>query len=127
MFPRCELNEPLALRSFDNIDVLNSISAAERHILPAQLMNQFIAYLLIEKLQRTRTLIDDRHRYAESSEHRSVFDTDDSGSNHREGSRKMLQGHNVVGSDYGLPVRLHAPQLARTGAYCNQNLVCRDP
>ena len=90
MFPRCELDEPLALGTIDNIDVLNSISSAERHILPAQLMNQLVADLLIEKLQRTRTLIDDRHRHAESSEHRSVFDADDSGSNHRESSRKMF-------------------------------------
>src|SRR5215475_7310640 len=127
MFPRCELDDSLALRSFDNIDVLNGISATERHILLAQLMNQFVADLLIEKLQRTRTLIDDRHRHAESSEHRSVFDTDDSGSNHRESSRKMLQGHNVVGGDYGLPVRLNAPRLARTGAYRNQNVVRREP
>src|SRR3974390_1352306 len=117
MLAGCKLDESLTVGSIDDIDMLNGIPAAEHHIIPAELMNQFIADLLIQKFQRTRALIDHRHGHTQSGKHRSVFNADYTGSHNRKSPRKMLQPHNIVGGDDGLSIRLHIMWFAGTCTY----------
>ena len=93
--------------------MLNSIPTAKHDIALAQLMDQFIANFLVEKLQRTRPLVDHGHLHTQGRKHRSVFNSNDASPDHRHGARELLQGQDVIGSDDGLTIRLNTLWFTR--------------
>ena len=76
--------------------MLDSVPAAKHDIALPQLMDQFIANFLVEKLQRTRPLVDDGHVHTQGREHRCVFNANDASPDHRHGAWELLQGQDLI-------------------------------
>src|SRR5262249_30171131 len=114
MFPRGEPDQPLTLRGLDDVNMLNSIATAKQDIIVTQLMQEFITNFLVEKLQRTRTLVNNGHLHTQGGEHRSVFNPNHSGADYRHRARELWQRQDLVRGDDDLSVQVNPMRF--TGA-----------
>src|SRR5262249_24686548 len=103
--------------------MLDGVPTAKHDIALTQLMDQLIANFLVEKLQRPRSLVDHGYMHTQGRKHRSVFNTNHAGPDHRHGARELLQCQDIVRGDDGLPIRFNALRFARTCAYREQNVI----
>src|SRR4029450_1293072 len=94
-----QLQQSLARRTVHDLDLLDGIAAAEDHVAPAHLMDQLVADLVVEELERPRPLIDDRDLHAKRREHGRIFDPDYAGAHDGHRARQMFE------AQYGVRAR----------------------
>ena len=108
--PRFQVDDHSLRFVLGDIQPVHRFPRAKDEVAPPELMQQLVHDLLIQKFQRTATLVDQRHPHAERREDRGVFGADDSGAHHSEGLGDAGQPDDVVAGDDRLPRRLAIPR-----------------
>src|SRR5262245_9150171 len=67
---------------------------------------------MIEKLQRSWTLVDDSHLHAQRRKHRGVFDSDYPCSDHCHSAGQLGESEYVIGGNHGLAIWIQCVRLA---------------
>ncbi len=85
----CQAQQPLPVAVTNGFDLLDGIATTKDDVAPAHLVNQLVANLMVQELERPRALIDHRDLYPQRGKHRGVFDADDAGADHGHRPRQV--------------------------------------
>ena len=114
-------------RALGHGERLHAFTEPEGDVALAELVHQLVDDLAIEELERPLAALDQGHLHADRGEHRRVLDADHTGAHHRQRSRQLLEGHELIRVQHDLAVRLDTRRRRRSRTDRDDHVPRRDP
>ena len=125
-FARLEANDRPPGRPVRDLDRLDRLAQAKRHVAMPHLVDELLDNLAVQELERPLPLLDERDGNAQRREHRGVLDSDNTAAHYGHGPGNLLEVDHVVARDDDLAVGGDAGRGRRLRPHGDHDVLGRD-